>query len=210
NSVSGSGENGTFTYPTDAKNPYGGHAPLNEVRVPFDGTIVSAVGHIHPGGLYDTIELVRPGATLPTGRACRREALDITDTRSATPCVAATPGSTAQSVRIFRARAHYYEPAGPVSWDFALTASRPDWRVRVRTGDTLRISTTYASNHISWYENMGIVLLFVAPGDRSGVDPFASAVDWRGVVPPGHLAANSMHAGSPPPPVAARHLPHGP
>src|SRR6267143_1990373 len=31
------GENGTFTYPTDAKNPYGGNAQLNETRVPFDG-----------------------------------------------------------------------------------------------------------------------------------------------------------------------------
>src|SRR5262249_56843715 len=81
-SMSGSGENGRFTYPTDAKSPYGGQAPLNEVRVPIDGTIVSAVGHIHPGGLYDTVELVRPGATPPTGRACRTAALDITDTRS--------------------------------------------------------------------------------------------------------------------------------
>jgi len=33
------------------------------------------------------------------------------------------------------------------------------------------------SNHISWYENMGISLLFVAPGDDSGVDPFAAPVD---------------------------------
>src|SRR5262245_49430932 len=50
NSIRGSGENGTFTYPTDARNPYGGHGPLNERPVPFDGTIVSVVGHIHPGG----------------------------------------------------------------------------------------------------------------------------------------------------------------
>jgi hypothetical protein len=210
NSKSGSGEDGTYTYPTDAKNPYGGHAPLNEVRVPLDGTIVSAVGHIHPGGLYDTIELVRPGATLPTGRACRSEARNIADTRSATTCVAATPGSTAHSVRIFRAQAHYYEPAGPVSWDFALTASRPDWRVRVRKGDTLRITTTYDSNHISWYENMGITLLFFAPGDRSGVDPFASPVDWRGVLTHGHLPENNMHGGAPTSMVDVRKLPNGP
>ncbi len=210
NSTSGSGEDGTFTYPTDAKNPYGGRTPLNEIRVPFDATIVSAVGHIHPGGLYDTIEVVRPGATLPTRRACRREARDIADTRSATTCVAATPGSTAHSVRIFRAQAHYYEPAGPVSWDFALTASRPDWRVRVRKGDTLRISTTYASNHISWYENMGLALLFVAPGDRSGVDPFASAVDWRGVLTHGHLPENNVHGGAPTSTIDVRKLPNGP
>src|SRR5262249_17582223 len=210
NSMSGSGEHGAFTYPTDAKNPYGGHAPLNEVRVPFDGTIVSAVGHIHPGGLYDTIELFRPGAALPTGRACRRESIDITDSRSATRCAAATPGSTAHSVRIFRAQAHYYEPAGPVSWDFALTASRPDWRVRVRKGDTLRITNPYTSNHISWYENMGIALLFVAPGDRSGVDPFSAAVDWRGVLTHGHLAENNVHGGARTSIVDVRKLPNGP
>jgi plastocyanin len=210
NSKSGSGEGGAFTYPTDDENAYGGHAPLNELRVPYDGTIVGAVGHIHPGGLYDTIELVRPGAKLSNGRACRREARDIADTRSATTCVAATPGSTAHSVRIFRAQAHYYEHAGPVSWDFALTASRPDWRVRVSKGDTLRITTTYASNHISWYENMGIALLFVAPGDRSGVDPFASAVDWRGVLTHGHLKENDQHGGAPTSRVDVRKLPNGP
>src|SRR5262249_57075297 len=119
------------------KTPDGGQAPMARARLPFDGTMVSAVGHIHPGGLYDTIELVRSGATLPSGRACRREARNITDTRSATTCVAATPGSTPHSVRIFCAQAHYYEHAGPVSWDFALTASRPDWRVRFHQGDTL-------------------------------------------------------------------------
>src|SRR5262249_14592775 len=66
----------SYTYPTSAKTPSRGHAPLNEVPVPFDGTIVSAVGLLRPGGLYDTIELVPPGATPPTGRACRREALN--------------------------------------------------------------------------------------------------------------------------------------
>jgi hypothetical protein len=210
NIKSGSGKDGTFTYPTDAKDAYGGHAPLNLVHMPFGGTIVSAVGHIHPGGLYDTVELIRPGATLPSGRACRREALNIADTRSATTCVAATPGSTAHSVRIFRAQAHYYEPAGPVSWDFALTASRPDWRVRFDRGDTLRITTTYSSKHVSWYENMGITVLFIAPGDRSGVDPFASPVDWRGVLTHGHLPENSVHGGAPTSMVDVRKLPNGP
>jgi hypothetical protein len=210
NVKSGSGKDGKFTYPTDDRNAYGGHAPLNEVRLPMGGTIVSAVGHIHPGGLYDTLELVRPGAKLPSGRACRREARDITDTHSAMTCVAATPGLTPHSVRIFRAQAHYYEPAGPVSWDFALTASRPDWRVRVRRGDTLRITTTYSSKHISWYENMGIIVLFVAPGDRSGVDPFVSPVDWRGVLTHGHLPENNMHGGAPTSMVDVRKLPNGP
>jgi plastocyanin len=210
NTLSGTGgKNGTFTYPTAAKNPYGGNAPLNETRVPFDGTIVSAVGHLHPGGLHDDIELVRNGAALPSAQACRRETLDFAGTRSASRCVRATAGAVPHSVRIFRSQAHYFEPAGPVSWDVALTASRPDWRVRVRKGDTLRITTTYA-NDISWYENMGLVLLFVAPGDRTGVDPFASAVDWRGVLTHGHLPENNVHGGAQTSIVDARKLPSGP
>jgi plastocyanin len=210
NTLTNSGSrDGTYTYPTEAKNPYGGHAPLNQFRVPFDGTIVSAVGHIHPGGLYDTIELARPGASLPTGKACRNESLNIADTRTASTCVVATPGSVPNSVRIFRAQAHYYEPAGPVSWDLAMTASRPDWRVRIRKGDTIRITTTYENKNIAWYENMGLALLFVAPGDRSGVDPFVSAVDWHGVLTHGHLPENNVHGGAPTSIVNASKLPSG-
>jgi plastocyanin len=209
--LSGAGNRqGTFTYPTDGRNPYGGGAPLNEVRMAYGGTIVSAGGHIHPGGLYDDIEVVRDGAALPAGRACRREALSFSGSRTATRCVTATAGAVPHSVRIFRAQARYYEPAGPVSWDFALTASRPDWRVRVRPGDRLRITTTYTNRNISWYENMGIVLLYVAPGDDSGVDPFASPVDWRGVLTHGHLRENGVHGGGPAAIVDARTLPSGP
>jgi plastocyanin len=203
-------KDGTFTYPTDAKNPYGRQAPMNVLRVPFDGTIVSAVGHLHPGGLYDDIELVRKNATLPAAQRCSREALDINDTHSASRCVSATAGAVANSVRIFRAQAHYYEPAAPVSWDLAMTASRPDWRVRVHKGDMIRITTTYENKNIAWYENMGLALLFVAPGDRSGVDPFASAVDWHGVLTHGHLPENNVHGGTPTSIVDASKLPSGP
>jgi hypothetical protein len=210
NTFSGTGRNGSFTYPSDARSPYGRHAPLNQSRVPFDGTIVSAVGHLHPGGLYDTIDLVRRGASLPKARTCRREALDIGDTRGASTCVRATAGAVPNSVRIFRSQAHYYEPAGPVSWDVALTASRPDWRVRVRKGETLSITSTYATKNISWYENMGLALLFISPGDRSGIDPFASAVDWRGVLTHGHLPENNVHGGARTSMVDVRKLPSGP
>jgi plastocyanin len=211
NALRGSGaRNGTYTYPTDAKNPYADQSPLNELRVPTNGTLVSAVGHLHPGGLRDDIDLVRPGATLPRSRACAVEALDIGDTRSASRCVSATAGSVPHSVRIFESDAHYFEPAGPVSWDVALTASRPDWRVAVRAGDTLRITTTYENRQRSWYENMGIVLLFFAPNDSSGVDPFTSAVDWRGVLTHGHLPENSHHGGAPTQSVDARRVASGP
>src|SRR5262249_26874427 len=53
-------------------------------------------------------------------------------------------------------------------------------------------------------------LLFAAPGDHSGVDPFASPVDWRGVLTHGHLPENSMHGGAPTSIVDVRKLPNGP
>jgi plastocyanin len=96
---------------------------------------------------------------------------------------------------IFRSEAHYYDPAGPVSWDVSLTASKPDWRARVDQGDTLRISSTYDASSSSWYENMGIVLLFAAPDDMTGPDPFTDVVDPTGELTHGHLAENDNHGG---------------
>src|SRR5512132_3557034 len=39
--------------------------------------------------------------------------------------------------KIFHSRAKYWEPAGPVSWDVAMTATDPNWRVKVKAGDIL-------------------------------------------------------------------------
>jgi plastocyanin len=96
---------------------------------------------------------------------------------------------------IFRSQAKYYDPAGPVSWDVSLTASRPDWRVGVKAGDVLRIAATYDTRQSAWYENMGIVLLFVAPNEQGGPDPFAETVNPNGVLTHGHLAENDNHGG---------------
>ncbi len=57
----GSGKNGKFTFPDMAKNPYGGGAPLNEFTVDHPGTLIGTAGHLHPGGLYDDLNLTRPG-----------------------------------------------------------------------------------------------------------------------------------------------------
>jgi plastocyanin len=48
----------------------------------------------------------------------------------------------------------YYEPAGAVSWDVSMTVTPPDWRVAVKQGDVLSISTTYDSRRASWYEQI--------------------------------------------------------
>jgi plastocyanin len=156
------GADGQFTFPDEsAADPYAGGARQNEFSMPYDATLVAAVGHLHPGGLRDDIDITRQGA----------------------------------SKLIFRSEAKYYDPAGPVSWDVSLTASKPTWRVSVKAGDVLGIHTTYDARQSSWYENMGIVLLFVAPHETSGPDPFATPVDPAGELTHGHLAENDHHGG---------------
>jgi plastocyanin len=100
-------------------------------------------------------------------------------------------------VHLFRSVAHYYEPAGAVSWDVSMTATRPHWRVAVRRGDVLSITGTYDSRRASWYESMGIMVVAVAAGARGGVDPFRHRVDLPGRLTHGHLAENNNHGGGP-------------
>ena len=78
-----------------------------------------------------------------------------------------------RTVNVFRSRAKYWEPAGAVSWDVAMTATRSNWRVKVKRGDVLSMSATYDSKRGSWYESMGIMPVAFAPGARGGVDPFS-------------------------------------
>jgi len=99
-----------------------------------------------------------------------------------------------RTVRLFRSRAHYFEPAGAVSWDVAMEATPPGWSVGVKRGDVLSVQATYDSRRASWYESMGIVpMTFHAGG--SGPDPFQVDVDKRGVLTHGHLAENRNHGG---------------
>ncbi|HEV3001687.1 MAG TPA: hypothetical protein VGW75_13180 [Solirubrobacteraceae bacterium] len=99
---------------------------------------------------------------------------------------------------IFRSDAKYWEPAGAVSWDVALTATRPGWRVKVRRGDELRLSATYDARRAAWYESMGIDMVFYADGhDAGGTDPFAERVDPSGTPTHGHLPENDNHGGRP-------------
>jgi hypothetical protein len=104
----------------------------------------------------------------------------------------------ADTKTVFRSEAKYYEPAGAVSWDASMTFTKPSWRVAVRKGDTLSVSSTYDTTRASWYEVMGIIdpLWYTTDRTVAGVDPFARAVDWHGVVTHGHLAENDNHGGS--------------
>ena len=41
-----------------------------------------------------------------------------------------------QSRSLFQSNAHYYEPAGAVSWDVAMGGTPSDWRVQLQGGDS--------------------------------------------------------------------------
>ncbi len=171
----GSGRNGVYTFPDMAKKPYGNGPPLNEFTVDHPGTLVGTAGHLHPGGLYDDLDLIRSGQQ-PSGGA--------------------VAGTVPNSVRLFRSSAHYWDPRGPISWDMAMTATPADWRPEVKAGDVLRVSTTYETKRASWYESMGIMVVWEAWNDTRGVDPFTHALDQNGQVTHGHLAENNDHGGS--------------
>src|SRR4051812_27564753 len=106
----------------------------------------------------------------------------------------ATRGGT--STELFRSVAQYFEAAGAVSWDVAMTATKPDWRVALNPGDRLDISATYDTRRASWYESMGIMNVWYADGHvGEAVDPFVTPVDTTGVATHGHLPENDNHGG---------------
>jgi hypothetical protein len=171
-----SGVNGKYTFPDMAKDPYGPAAqPLNEFTVDHPGTLIGTAGHLHPGGLYDDLDLIRPGAH-PSGGAI--------------------PGTVPDSVRLFRSSAHYWDPRGPISWDMAMTATPADWRPQVKAGDIMRISATYDTTHASWYESMGIMVVWEVWDGQGGIDPFSHKLDERGHITHGHLAEDDNHGGA--------------
>ena len=68
----------------------------------------------------------------------------------------------------------------------------------VKAGDRLNISATYDTRKASWYESMGIMVLFVADGKRPGAkDPFKSKIARRALLTHGHLRENDNHGGEP-------------
>jgi len=161
---------GEFTFPEDVStNPadpsneeLGKVSPASRWTVPSsfaEGvTLLSAGGHLHPGGLYVELQVARDG-----------------------PDPGAIDGDDPAEVKpLFRSDAHYYEPAGAVSWDVAMTVARRDWRVHLEPGDTVSINTTYDVRRASWYESMGILSLGWTPNaDPNARDPFEDAAEVR-------------------------------
>ena len=99
-----------------------------------------------------------------------------------------------KDAHLFESTAKYYEPAGAVSWDVSMTATRDDWAVAVQPGDVLKISATYDTSRASWYESMGLAVVWMYNGP-GGDDPFVKKVDQPGVLTHGHLPENNNHGG---------------
>lgn len=175
---------GEFVFPDDV--PTDPAAPGYEERqkisnsgtwtVPNGGTtLVFGAGHLHPGGLHVDLEVARDG-----------------------PDAGSVDGDDPAEVRpLLRSDAKYYEPAGAVSWDVSMTATRADWRISLKAGDTVSIDATYDVKKASWYESMGILPLAVSnASDPAAKDPFddeaavRAMYDAGGILTHGRLPEN--------------------
>ena len=187
----GDGSGGRYTYPDDAPGAYAGRSRLNEWVVDRDGVLVATVGHLHPGGLYNDLFVRRRGARIRRANcAAGRPA------RARRRCRRNAPRGSGSRAHLFRSRAKYFEPAGAVSWDVAMTHSRPGWRVNVRKGDVLSTHATYNSRRAAWWESMGIMFTYMADRGR-GTNPFKRRLDFPGRPTHGHLPENDNHGGGP-------------
>ncbi len=103
-----------------------------------------------------------------------------------------------RTVRLFTSKAHYWEPAGAVSWDAAMTATPQTWRVAIKQGDVLAVHGTYDVSKASWYESMAIMPVAITDRPAGGTDPFVRSTDVPGVLTHGHLPENNGHGGGAP------------
>ena len=185
----GAGEKGVFTYPNDQPAAYGSGRKQNEWVADRDGVIVSTAGHLHPGGLHTDLWMRREGAQI-SKPACASKSTKTARKR----CRENAPRGRGSNAHLFRSDAKYYEPAGAVSWDVAMTGTPSDWAVKVRKGDTLWTSATYDSKRGAWWESMGIMVAYMAD-TGPGKDPFKKRVAFPGKPTHGHLAENDNHGG---------------
>ncbi len=104
-----------------------------------------------------------------------------------------------QTRTLFTSRAHYYEPAGAVSWDVSMGATPGGfWRVKVQTGDRITVHTTYDTKRADWYEGMGIMPISVYNGsDVGGMDALDPNIPQVEILTHGHLRENDNHGGEP-------------
>ena len=159
--------------------------PLGRIEQFNGGTIVGLGGHLHPGGLQNTLDLVRPGNTVRVKKKVRTKKRGKRRTKT----VYVT--EKREQARIYTGEALYWDrknpdKAGgpPTSWDFSMAVTGlPTWGVHVKPGDIVRSNAIYDTTHQSTYENMGIVVSMFVPNDENGkpqapgVDPFVTPAD---------------------------------
>jgi plastocyanin len=199
----GSGTDGHLTYPTQDPNAYPDGVQRNLWQADRDGVLVATAGHLHTGGLYNDLYLRRTGARY-RGPDCAARPT----TRQRSLCRSRAPAVRGNRAHLFRSVAKYYEPFGPVSWDVAMKATPPNWRVAVHKGDILETTVTYETKRASWYESMGIMFMWMADGEK-GPDPFTDPIKTTGEPTHGHLAENDNHGGGATGLPDARTLPDG-
>jgi hypothetical protein len=185
------GQKGLYTYPNDQPAAYAGGRKQNEWTVDRDGVLVSTAGHLHPGGLHTDLWMRRKGARIAKP-ACATKSSAAARKR----CKATAPRGYGGNAHLFRSVAKYFEPAGAVSWDVAMTGTRSDWMVKVRKGDTLWTSATYDTKRGAWWESMGIMVAYMADSGP-GHNPYKQRVNYPGKPTHGHLAENNFHGGGP-------------
>ena len=180
---------------------------LGEIQHFTGGTLIGIGGHLHPGGIQNDIDLMRPGGEVVTKKKGHRKI-----SRRVT------------TTRIYNGVPKYWQyknsnkAGGPAdSWDFSMAVEGlPRWGVRVKPGDHLRSNATYSTRQLASYEDMGISVALIAPDTPKGkptapgVDPFTAPRDsspkcavgpakgklcWLGVVTHGHYAENGNHSG---------------
>ncbi len=176
---------------TDWKFPDQG-STLGRMRNFSGGTIIGLGGHLHPGGLENTIDLVRPGNTVRVKKKIKVKSKKRGKNgkrKTKTKTVYVT--EKRESARIYTGEAVYWDRKDhsqgggpPTSWDFSMKVTGlPYWGVHVRPGDIIRSNATYDTTIQSTYENMGIVVsLFVPNGpdgkpQAPGLDAFTTPLD---------------------------------
>ena len=179
---------GQFVFPdevsTDPSQPgYEERENISQARawtLPTSGaTLVFGAGHLHPGGMAVDLQVARDGPDAGT--------VDGDDPPRSRP--------------LFRSDAHYYEPAGAVSWDVSMEATRRDWRITLEGGrhglDQRRPTTSARRPGTSRWGSCP--LAWTRADDPLAKDPFddAAAVkamyDAGGILTHGRLPREHRH-----------------
>ncbi|MBK8293594.1 MAG: hypothetical protein IPK93_02025 [Solirubrobacterales bacterium] len=120
---------------------------------------------------YKKIKRVNESKRTAIGDRTQLEEKAAAEKKTYDDCTAKTPTVDGNRVRLFESTAHYFEPAGPVSWDMAMVSTKDDWRVQVKKNDMLDLQAVYETKIGSWYESMGINVVFWSPDEENGRNP---------------------------------------